>query len=196
MKAPLSAVILAGGASRRFGSPKALADWNGRPMIAAVVGALRGQAAETLVVAKDLAPLAFLERDGARLVKDRFADRHAIGGVYSGLLEASSDFAFVCACDMPLLSPQVPSRLWRLRAGRQAVVPVWNGTAQALCALWRRDAAGALGRRVAEGRLRLASAFDDLSVLHVDGSALDATGRSFLDVDTPQDLAAARRAAC
>lgn len=196
MSALPAGIILAGGASRRFGEPKALADWNGRPMIETVRAALDGRVGETLVVAKDLEPLRFLERLGARLVADRFSGRHALGGVFSGLLEAAGTHAFVCACDMPLLSPEVVTGLWRRRGAWQAVVPVWRGVPQVLCSLVRRDAAEALGRRIEEGRLGVNDGFGALSTLRVDGAELDPTGRSFFDIDTREDFRAAREARC
>lgn len=196
MSARPSGIILAGGASRRFGEPKALADWNGRPMISAVRAALAGRVSEVLVVAKDLEPLRFLEGPGTRLVADRWAARHALGGVVSGLLEAASEYSFVCACDMPLLSPEVVTGLWRRRGAWAAVVPFWKGVPQVLCSLLRRDVSEVFARRIGEGCLGVRDAFGALSTLRVDSADVDPTGSSFFDVDTREDLRAAREARC
>lgn len=188
-----TAVILAGGASRRFGAPKALADWGGKPMVAAVARALAPAVGETLVVAKDADALRFLEDEGVRLVPDLFAERHALGGLYTGLLQARAEFCFVCACDMPLVRAEAVARLWRLSADRQAVVPIWRGEPQPLCALVRRDAAPALRRRINRGRFGLTPAFAALDTRFVPAEEIDPTGRSFRDLDTPAEYAEALR---
>lgn len=135
---PASAVILAGGSSRRLGRDKALVEIGGRPLLARVLDAAAPSAAELLVVtadrdaharalrergwtpdaepgrpAVDDGTASVLLRDGARLrlLSDRRPGLGPLAGLEAGLAEARYDACLVLACDLPFLPPEVPARL-------------------------------------------------------------------------------------
>lgn len=191
----LTAVVLAGGRSARFGAPKALAPWAGATLVEAVIRSVSWAAAEVLVVVKERVEYAFLERAGRRLVEDRYGECHAAGGVFSGLQAAATSHAFVCACDMPLIAPDTLRGLWALRGEAPAVVPVWQGLPQPLCALYAVSFRARLARRIEAGELGLVSLLEKEGALFVDGAELDPAGLSFLDLDTREEYEQVRRLA-
>lgn len=193
MNEGLTAVVLAGGRSARFGAPKALAPWAGGTLVESVIRSLSWAAAEVLVVVKDPGPYRFLVRPGVRLVEDRYGELHAAGGVFSGLEKASTSHAFVCACDMPLIAPETLRGLWALRDQAPAVVPVWQGLPQPLCALYAAAFAPELGRLIDAGELGLCDGLETAGALFVDGAEVDPTGLSFLDLDTREEYEQVRR---
>ena len=112
----LTGVLLVGGASRRFGSPKALAQLDGETLAERGWRVLGGACEERIAVGKeaDALPLPFpVLDDGAEV-------RAPIAGVVAGLRAASHDVCVFLPVDCPL----IPSHsLLRLAAEAPAAPP-------------------------------------------------------------------------
>ncbi len=188
----VSAAVMAGGKSRRMGRDKAWIDFgDGRPIIARVVEALAEIADEVVVVAND-------ERYhslGLRVVPDRFPEGGALGGIATGVGAAAHDLVLVAACDMPFLEPDVFRLLLSRAEGFDAVVPRIAGDFETLHALYRRSCLAPMERALAAGRLRVVSFFGEARVRELGEAelrAVDPALRSFTNVNTPEELAAAK----
>jgi molybdopterin-guanine dinucleotide biosynthesis protein A len=167
----LTGVLLVGGASRRFGAPKALIELDGETLAERGRRMLGEACDEVLVVGKagDL-PLPVID-DGSEV-------RAPIAGVVAGLRAATHDVAVFLPVDCPRITPDVLRTLGR--ACRDAAVPQTGP----LPGAWARSALPLLESRLATGPLALVAAYDDLDVVTVEvDPALVA------DVDTPGDLA-------
>jgi len=107
---PANAYILAGGESRRFGSDKALQDWNGKPLIQHMVDTLAPWFDALTVVARSG------KHDDrlvdAPIVRDQFENCGPLGGIHAALAASQSDWNFIIACDMPLAQRAVVALLW------------------------------------------------------------------------------------
>jgi molybdopterin-guanine dinucleotide biosynthesis protein A len=98
----LTGVVLAGGASSRFGTPKAGAPLNGRPLIQYPLAAMRQAGLPRLVVAKaDNEVERFAA--GAEVLIEPEHPRHPLRGIVSALQHTSGPVV-VCACDMPFVN--------------------------------------------------------------------------------------------
>ena len=109
----------------------------------------------------------------------------------------ATPWIFAVATDMPFVRPALIELLAARRAGVDAVVPVVDGHPQPLAAFYsascRQPIAALLGEE--GGKRSLRAALDRLNVCYVAQSELVAADpglRSFFDLDTPDDLAAAR----
>ncbi|MFN8568294.1 MAG: molybdenum cofactor guanylyltransferase [Kouleothrix sp.] len=102
-----SAIVLAGGQSRRLGNDKRrLRLWGAAgPTLLEHTLALLAQLCDDLVVVLN-DPEAWPGLPG-RLVPDVFADGGALGGIYSGLAAVRHQHALAVACDMPFLSAEL-----------------------------------------------------------------------------------------
>lgn len=98
----VSAIILAGGASRRMGTDKAWLELDGVPLIARVLARVRELADDVLIAANDAARFNALR---VRVVPDAFPNAGPLAGICAGLQAAAHDVAVVVACDMPFVSP-------------------------------------------------------------------------------------------
>lgn len=105
MPSEFSAVLLAGGQSRRMGSDKALLDWQGRPLIAHMLDLLRRAGAARVVVSGD--------RPDWPGVPDAWPGRGPVGGLASTLPHCPDGAVVVVPIDLPCL---VPGRISRLLA--------------------------------------------------------------------------------
>jgi molybdopterin-guanine dinucleotide biosynthesis protein A len=97
---------------------------------------------------------------------------------------------------MPFVSPALVVKLADFRAGHQAVVPMVGGHPQPLAAFYAASALEAMRTSLASGDLSLRGMLGKLDVCFVDEAELRACDpqlRSFFDLDTPQDVAAARQ---
>jgi molybdopterin-guanine dinucleotide biosynthesis protein A len=173
----LTGILLVGGASARFGSPKALARLDGETLAERAWRLLEATCAETLAVGKsaDALPLPF------PIVDDGSSVRAPIAGLVAGLRAARNDLCVVVPVDLPLLSPCSLRAL--VAACAEAAVPQTGP----LPGAYRKSALGVLARRLAAGELALRDALSELEtrVVELDASEL-------ANVNTEQDLEEAR----
>ena len=192
-------IILAGGASRRFGSNKALAAWNGKEkLVERVCGVMNSVFSQNLVLVKDSVQFDFLKKSGVALYRDLFAETHSLGGICSGLHYAPTERIFVCGCDMPHLQPGLVRAMWEVSAGYDAVVPVWQGRLQPLCGFYSKSCLGVLRSMAQEKRLKIQELFSIVRTRFFQENevrAYDAQGLSFCDIDTQADFLKAREIA-
>ncbi|OGR84881.1 MAG: hypothetical protein A2901_00790 [Elusimicrobia bacterium RIFCSPLOWO2_01_FULL_54_10] len=189
-------VILAGGRSRRFGSPKALAPWNDKCLVEAVLEILNPLFPSILALVKKPEDYSFLETPRVKVMSDLFEEVHPLGGIYSALEHAGSEWIFVCGCDMPFVRPELIQALWRARSGCQAVVPVWEGKRQPLCAFYSQAAKNEIGRAIERKDFAVRAVLDSLPVHFLDEDSVrvtDPEGRTFNDIDTQEDYERARK---
>lgn len=112
MQRRVTAVILAGGASSRYGSDKAFALWEGRPFLARVGEAVRGVSDAVLI----LSPAGSKGLEYARLVPgSSVVPDHATAGPVEALRGAAllmrSETILVASCDAPGLPAGLARRL-------------------------------------------------------------------------------------
>lgn len=192
----LTGIILAGGKSRRFGSNKALAPWQGATLVETAAKSLLRAMPKVIVVAKETGPLDFMKTGGIDIIKDDFREDHPMGGLYTGLTHMNTPHAFVCACDMPLLQPKLIESLWEARSDYAAVIPVWNDARQPLCGIYSKDCAGMLRQAIKEGATGISALFDSMQTrffLEDEIRRVDPEGLSLLDIDTRQDWRRAQK---
>ena len=190
----ITGVIQAGGQSARMGGhPKALMEVGGRRIIDRVADVVRAVANDVLLVTNTPELYGWL---GLPMVPDAFPDHGALGGIYSGLRAAPGDAAFMVACDMPFLMPEV-ARLVTDRAGEADVVaPRIAGRWETLHACYRRVCLPPIETRLRAGRLKVADLLDEVRVLAIeegDVARFRAPEVVFMNVNTPEELEAARR---
>jgi len=170
---PLTGVLLVGGASTRFGSPKALARVDGETFADRGRRVLAEACEEVLVVGKRADGLPFdVIDDGADV-------RAPIAGVIAGLRAAANDVAVFVPVDCPWMTPEAIRALGE--ACRDAAVP----SSGPLPGAWAKSALALLERRLATGPLALYRTYEELDVVTVE---LDAA--VVADVDTPGELTA------
>ncbi|HUO40232.1 MAG TPA: NTP transferase domain-containing protein, partial [Mycobacterium sp.] len=101
--APLAAVVLAGGASRRMGRDKAGLPYRDRTLVEYVVSVVRQRCSPVFVIAAPGQPLPELEADVLRDEVRGVGPLVATGRGLRAAADAGAQWAFVCAVDMPLL---------------------------------------------------------------------------------------------
>lgn len=196
---PVSAVVLAGGMSRRLGRDKAVEPLAGEPLIRRVLSRVAQVTDETVVVVNHAARASELPLGGdVATAVDRYPDSGSLGGIFTGLEAARSEWALVVACDMPFLNIPLLRRILSLREGRDAVVPVVDGRPEPTHAVYSRKCLPHIERRLQANDLKISRFFEDVDVGFLPQQAVeeyDPGHLSFFNVNTEQDLERARQIA-
>jgi molybdopterin-guanine dinucleotide biosynthesis protein A len=126
------AAIIAGGASRRMGTNKALLPFEGEALIARIARVLRPLFAEVLVVTADeqLARAANLFA-----TPDIFPAKGPLGGVHAALKYCGAP-TFCVACDLPFLNPEIIRFLCEQFVDCQVLAPRIAGHMEPLHAIY------------------------------------------------------------
>jgi len=194
--AAVSAIVLAGGRSRRFGSDKLRAEIDGRNLLDLATEAAAAVSSEVVVV---VAPDDDRPLPAARVPVRRTIDPEPFGGplvgLRSGLEIAAEPLAVVVGGDMPSMEPDVLRALVRAleaSTGHDAVALSSRGRLVPLPAALRTGAATDATRRlVGGGERRLRTLFDHLRtrvLAEEEWRPLDPEGATLRDVDRPEDL--------
>lgn len=175
----LTGALLVGGASRRFGSPKALARIDGETLAERCHSVLAAACDDVIVVGK--------AGDGLALpfpvLDDGYAERASIIGVIAALRLARSDLVLVLPTDMPWITTEALRALGAGARGMDVAVP----QSGPLPGAYRRSALAVLEDRVSRRELALRDALADLNTRLVD---LDE--RLLANVNTRADLESPR----
>ena len=188
----MTAVILAGGMSRRLGRDKALEPFEGEPLIQRVISRMRQVGRSLLVVVNHPERAAELDlSDDIHAATDRYPGMGSLGGILTGLMAAPTEWSTFCACDMPFLSPRLYQHLLSQRQGYDAVVPVIDGRPEPTHAVYSRACIEPIRKRVIAQDLKISSFFGDVRVRLVpedEVRLLDPDLRSFFNINTEKDL--------
>lgn len=167
---PLTGILLVGGASARFGSPKALAAFRGELLHERARRLLGEACEEVLVVGKRTDGLPF------DVLDDGAASRAPVHGLVAGLRAARHDVAVVLPVDVPLVTPGALRALGEAVAVPSPTIP--------LPGAYPRGLLPGLEERVAAG---------ELSLRGVNRETLELPEGLLEDVDTPESLARLER---
>ena len=169
----LTGILLVGGASTRFGSPKALARLDGRTL-AEIGWETLAFCDERIAVGKaaDAMELPFpVLDDGARV-------RAPIAGVVAGLCAAANDLCVVLPVDTPRVVSATLRELIAACTGGVAVPQTGP-----LPGVYRKSALAALEGALAAGTLSLRDAIADLDV-----TVVEVDPAQLINVNRPDDL--------
>lgn len=196
MKLSMPAAVLAGGASRRMGRPKAALPYGAGTLLQHQTSRLAALFEDVFVVCKSAPDF---ETGPARILCDRTAAQAAMHGL-ARVLEETSDRVFVLAVDLPLFTLPLARALAEssLSTDAAALVPSAGGLLQPLAAIWRRGILDEIERRIAGGRLslrELAVAVGAEIFPEELWRSIDPSGRSFDNVNTLEDYLAVRERA-
>ena len=170
---PLTIAIQAGGKSSRMGTDKSFVPFLGRPMIEVVLERVAGLGDELIIVTNKPDDYAYL---GLPIFGDDYPDTGPLGGIYTAVNHARYERTLVVACDMPWLNRPLLAYMVGLREAADVVVPRWDKF-----------------EKLEAGVLKITAFYGRVSLRFVEREEIarfDPEGRSFVNVNTPDDLAA------
>ncbi|MFS0576021.1 molybdenum cofactor guanylyltransferase [Sporosarcina sp. 179-K 3D1 HS] len=164
-------IVLAGGLSRRFGSPKAFAELDGRPFYRIAMDAMAGLCDEVVIVTR---PDLLQEFPAAATVivdLEEFKGLGPLAGILSAMEFVEAARYVVLPCDMPYINRPVMEGL--IRQHRSGVTAVrTEDRFHPLISIWERHLKGMLRTALAEQRLRVMEIMSSAGATWVDGNML------------------------
>jgi len=193
----LAAIVFAGGLGTRLGNTKkALLQIGGKAVVERVLDAVRPLASELVVVDNDDS-LAHLP--GVRIVPDSETRAGVLVALESGLSAVQSELCIVLACDMPFVNSALLQWMVEQADQQDVVIPVVEGQMDPMHAVYRRAVClQAIRGALARNEKRMISYLADVRVREVmepELRAIDPDLRSLFNINTPEDLEAARQLA-
>jgi len=192
-----SAVILAGGFSRRFGRDKGLVVLAGKPLILHVIDRVCKAVDDVLIVVSSKDQKNKFETilgEKANLVIDKDDSQTPLVGAITGFASAKGEYSLLLPCDAPLVSTQIVQFLLDMCTNRSAAIPRWpNGYIEPLQAVYHtKSALTAAKEAFAQGNNNMQSMIDNLrGVRYISTMVLEQLEPdllTFFNVNTPQDL--------
>jgi molybdopterin-guanine dinucleotide biosynthesis protein A len=199
----LEAFVLIGGRSSRLGQDKALLKIDGETFAQRAVNTISAALSpkQIYLVARDKNQFAAADLpNDVPVIYDRYKDRGAYGGLHAALSTANSEWVFVLACDLPVVSVDLLKYLAGLIDGAfDAIVAAQpDGRIQPLCAFYRTGPC----LNVVEAMLKdggklppLTSMFEKVltrMLKYREFQHLHNSQNFFVNINTPEDLEAVR----
>lgn len=195
----LGAIVLAGGRSSRLGRDKASELLLGRSLLQHVIDRVTPLVGELTVVRAPGQQLPDMETTlPLQVAEDAYPGKGPLGGIYTGLRAAGASHCLAVACDMPLLSRPLLRELLRRSGACDVVMPVL-ARPEPLHAVYGRACIEPMRARLDAEQLKVTGFLGAVTVCYMreaECRALDPELHSFVNVNTDEDLAAARALLC
>ena len=195
-------VVLAGGGSTRFGErEKALAELDGKPLLARAVDGLAPAVDGVVVNCRDDQVSAFRSALNSSSTDIAFAcdptpDMGPAAGLVAALAAVAVPRVAVVACDMPFVDARFVDVLFGSMGDAAGVVPRVGGRRQPTCAVFRTEPARLAARDAVtddSGSLRDVLGRIDVVELPESRVLAETSRETFTDVNTPAALEDAKR---
>jgi len=193
----ISAIVLAGGFSSRFGQDKGVLKLAHKPLIKHVVDAVSPIVNEIIVVTSSqerITQYAKVMTADVQFVIDMYESNSPLIGALTGFRYAHGEYSLLLPFDTPFVSKEVVSLLFELCLNKSAAIPRWpNCQIEPLHAVYQTEPALEAARTaVAEGKLNLRAMIEKLTEVRYVSTLviqqLDPQLRTFFNINTPADL--------
>ena len=198
----ITAIILAGGFSSRFGTDKGLLKIANRSLILYVTEIASLITDEIFIVTNSNRKIELYSKEVKNLKIKYFLDLYndigPLAGIYTGLINSKKEYSLIIPFDTPFLSKKILFLLIKLCEDKNAIIPRWpNGHIEPLHAVYKTKMAFTAAKDAIVNKEKKVSAMiqriDD--VFYISTNSLrkyDPTLQTFLNINTPLDLEKAK----
>src|SRR5699024_4271560 len=132
-------VVLAGGQSRRFGSPKAFAKKDGKEFYLHSIDAIKPFVDSIALITNPQLENYFNEKEVKVILdKPEYQGKGPLAGIYTAMDTFSAEWYMIIPIDVPFIDQQIMKILTdHLDEDVDAVIPVVSGNIQPLIAIYR-----------------------------------------------------------
>lgn len=181
----VTGIILAGGRSSRMGTEKGLVEVDGKPMISHVIVALKELGVTNIkICANDTR----YEQFNYPLIKDVVKEKGPIGGIYSALLDSTTDKNLFLSCDIPNISVQILQYLLKNTGDEMATIVAHKEKTHPLIGVYKLGSLETIRKCIESNELRLTNLCKQLDAKVVEIPNHIGNEKHFLNMNTPQEL--------
>jgi molybdopterin-guanine dinucleotide biosynthesis protein A len=193
-KLPFSAVLLAGGDSKRIGTNKAFLELKGKPLIDIIFWKLEKLFSEVIIVTECIEKLSYLP---AKLTSDIYneGEKNPLRGIHAGLSLSTAPSSFVVACDMPFISHPLIRYMSHFALNFDVVVPQYGTYYQPLFAFYNKTTLEAIVQALVNREYKVARIYAQLNVKKIHNNVIqffDPCYLSFFNVNSKEDYLKAK----
>ena len=182
IKENATAIILAGGKSRRMGRDKSLLSASNLPLIGKIVSQLEGHFQEIIIGANDLEKYRFLNLP---VIPDLEEGKGPLMGIYSTLLRSKHEINFVVACDIPDLNMDYITELIREAKCHEIVMPTWGDDKfEPLFAVYNKSILDQVKKLLENGERKISLLFESSDVKYL---PMPDAGKWYKNLNTMED---------
>lgn len=160
-----TAIILAGGLSRRMGRDKAKLKINNLPLIKRIVKTLKPVFKNIIIVSKDVIP-----------------NCGPLSGIFTGLLYSKTKYNFIFAADMPFLNKKIIKKMIEKINGYDIIIPKTNYGYEPLHAIYSKACIVYIYNLLLANKLQILNLFPLVKT-----KAVSLNDLSFYNINTPAD---------
>jgi len=181
-----TAVILAGGESKRMGQDKASTLFQGQPLLQHCIKQLRPCFKDILISTRKKHPETPLPQ-----ILDASHAHAPIMGIAAALQAVHTDWIFVVGVDMPFVASELVQYMASKRTNHDAVAVYSDGLMQPLCCFYRQTCLLKIQQNIQAEKRSLKHLLNELNtnIITEDEARLhDTRLQSFVSLNTPGDL--------
>lgn len=184
----LHGVLLAGGMSRRFGSPKAFASYKGKYFYQWIIEAMVRHVDALTIVSHESLFLKFSKDvdNGYDLVMDveRYRGFGPLAGIYTAMKKGNAQWYLVMACDIPLITSSFVDKILSVdRKDAEIIIPFINGKMQPLAGLYHHSVFQKIEGLLEHGDYKMKSLLEMCQTHCVDEMELNLDGKIFMNIN-------------
>lgn len=161
----MTAIILAGGQSRRMGQDKALLKMEQESFIQRMINSVADYD-EIIVVTNEPDKYKHLN---VKIIKDVYKGLGPLAGLHAGLLEARNSWCLLLPCDTPFINSDVTSFIAKeIQEDYEAIVVKESKKVHPLIGLYNKRIVPLLEKRLEEKQLRVMDFIGSVRTKHID----------------------------
>jgi len=164
-KSQVTGIILAGGKSSRFGSDKALFEFNGKKLVEYSIEILTPLCGNLLLSTNQPEKFVFTELEN---ITDIYPNCGPVGGIHSCLLKSNTEHNLVIGCDLPWLETSLFHFLLQKSFGYQVVMPSHNGFRETMASYFHKSCADTLEQALNDKCYKIFDAIKSLKTYYPD----------------------------
>lgn len=162
----ITAIILAGGQSRRMGRDKASLPLGEQTLLEQLIEQLAGRFQEIIISVSKGQPYPL---NNVRQVEDRYENAGPLAGLLAGLQATSSDISLVVPCDQPEIDLGIVRDMLQVLGQHDLVYPRLDGQIpHPLFALYRRSLWPVIEKLINEGKLSVLHLLTEVKAVALD----------------------------
>lgn len=192
----ISCIVLAGGKGVRLGQDKTAVTVGGKTLLQQVVSRLSLFKSDIIIVTAEQRTLPqLIDYPKLKAVADLYPGKGSLGGIFTGLVNSSTFYNVVVACDMPFLNFDLLSYMLAISSGYDIVVPKIDDRVEPLHAVYSKNCISPMESILKQGVLTIIEAYKMVKVRYVVAEEIDKYDPkhlSFFNINTESELKIAR----
>ncbi len=193
-KSEVTGIILAGGKSSRMGRDKGLCEFNGKALVEYAIETLRPLCGN-LIISANYYPEKY-SRYNIPVLADEIKNIGPMGGIYTCLKVSKTEHNLILSCDTPFVGTLLLKHLLKNVGKEQIITPAHHKfLVEPLSAYYATNVLNEIEKSIDDGDYKLINLFKKVKFksVPVDGFFSFYNENSFLNINRPEDLAAAEQ---